>query len=317
VAQPATHHTEHQIRLQAPPEIAYRTIADVARWPYTFTPTIHAERLEGDDREELIRIWALANGEVKTWISRRQLDPVARRVEFRQEESQHPVAAMSGIWALKPLSARETLVTLTHDYQAVDDDPEAVRWIRDAVDSNSRAELDKLRQAVEGTQEQAELLLSFEDSVDVDGTRADVYDFLNRAERWPERLPHVARLELREDTPGIQVMQMDTKAADGSVHSTRSIRVCFPESRIVYKQTTLPALMSAHVGEWRLTGRADGGLTVTAKHVVLLKRSAITEVLGEGTTVRKAREFVQRALSGNSTTTLLHAKTYAEARRHG
>jgi len=32
---------------------------------------------------------------------------------------------------------------------------------------------------------------------------------------------------------------MDTVSPNGSAHTTKSYRVCFPHDRIVYKQTTL------------------------------------------------------------------------------
>ncbi|MEU7909515.1 aromatase/cyclase [Microbispora bryophytorum] len=316
MSQLATHHDEHAITVPAPAGAVYDVIADVTRWPFTFTPTVHAERLEQTGDEELIRLWALANDEVKTWTSRRVLDRAGHRVRFRQEVSQPPVAAMGGEWVLEPVSERETRVLLKHDFQAVGDDPAGVDWIRKAVDRNSLAELDRLKHAAEAAGDLAELTVSFEDSIRIDGGIDDVYEFLYAATEWPRRLPHVARLDLAEDVPGIQVMEMDTTAADGSVHTTKSVRVCFPDSRIVYKQTEVPALMSAHVGEWSL--RAEGGaVTAASRHTVMIKRDAVTAVLGEGATVRNARDFVRQALGGNSMTTLEHAKAFAESRGRG
>ena len=83
-----THLTTHAVRVRGSADAAYRLLADVSLWPQHFQPTVFAERVEGDDTDERIRIWAFANGEVRTWTSRRRLDPVARSVEFRQEVSQ-------------------------------------------------------------------------------------------------------------------------------------------------------------------------------------------------------------------------------------
>jgi ribosome-associated toxin RatA of RatAB toxin-antitoxin module len=313
----ATHHDEHRITVQAPPEVVYDVIADVRRWPYVFAPTVHAERIEHAAGEERIRLWALANGAVKTWTSRRELDRAGLRVRFAQEVSQPPVAEMRGEWILTPAGERTTDVVLTHDYRAERDDPGGTEWIREAVDRNSRAELENLRLATELVHDSDELAVTFEDSLRIDGARADVYDFLYAATRWPERLSHVARLDLREDTRNVQVMEMDTRGADGSVHTTRSIRICFPDDRIVYKQTEVPALMAAHVGEWRLTDEAGGAVTASSRHTVVIKREAVQPVLGAGSTVRKARGFVQRALSANSMATLQRARAFAQERRHG
>lgn len=315
--QSETQVVEHEITVAAAASAVYGLIADVAQWPRIFPPTIHVDTLERSEGEERIRIWATANDEVKNWTSRRTLDPVALRIEFRQEVSSPPVAAMGGTWIIEQLDAGQSRVRLLHDYRAIDDDPDALAWIDAAVDRNSRSELAALKrniEAVAGDQAPEDLLLSFEDTIHVAGRRQDVYDFLNEAQEWQERLPHVARVELTEDVPGLQVLEMDTRTKDGSTHTTRSVRVCFAPERIVYKQIGLPALMTLHTGFWRLV-EEDGGVAVTSQHTVVINPATVEGVLGAGADVARAREFVQTALSTNSRATLGYAKDYAEAHR--
>ncbi|WP_069814237.1 aromatase/cyclase [Streptomyces sp. TP-A0874] len=302
---------EHEITVRAPADAVYRLIAEVENWPRVFPPTIHVDQVEQHGSEERIRIWATANGEAKNWTSRRTLDPAARRIGFRQEVSAAPVAAMGGAWIIETLSAEESRIRLLHDYRAVDDDPEALAWIDRAVDRNSRSELAALKTNVELATAAEELLLSFEDTVRVSGSAKDIYDFLNEARLWSERLPHVARVQLREDTPGLQVLRMDTRAKDGSTHTTESVRVCFPHHRIVYKQTTLPALMTLHTGIWRLSEDPEG-VTVTSQHTVVINTENIPKVLGARAGVAEARAFLRDALGTNSLATLGHAREYAE-----
>ncbi len=105
---------------------------------------------------------------------------------------------------------------------------------------------------------------------------------------------------------------MDTVTPDGAAHTTASVRVCFPGTRIVHKQTRLPALMAAHTGEWRLTA-VRGGVAVASAHTVVLREEAVPDVLGAGATVADARAYVREALSANSRITLERAKAFAEA----
>lgn len=304
---------EHEISVAAPAETVYRLIAEVENWPRIFPPTIHVEHVERGEREERIQIWATANGEAKNWTSRRVLDPGRLRIEFRQEVSTHPVAAMGGTWVIEPLSATESRIRLLHDYRAVDDDPESLAWIDEAVDRNSRSELAALRTNVERVHAEAELTFSFEDSVEIAGAAKDVYDFIDEAHLWSERLPHVATVRLTEDTPGLQTLEMDTRAKDGSVHTTKSYRVTFPHHRIAYKQVTLPALMTLHTGYWTFTETATG-VTASSQHTVTLNTDNIARILGPDATVADARAYVHNALSTNSRATLGHAKAHAEAR---
>ncbi|GLU48672.1 aromatase/cyclase [Nocardiopsis ansamitocini] len=308
------HEVEHEITIAAPAVDVYRLIADVENWPRIFPPTVHVDHLERSSTEERIRIWATAGGAAKNWTSHRTLLPDELRIDFRQEVSAPPVAAMAGTWLIEPRSANESRVRLLHDYRAVDDDASHLAWIDQAVDHNSRSELAALKTNVELDVSAKDLLLSFEDTVHVAGAAKDLYDFVNEAHLWTERLPHVARVDLEEETPGLQTLEMDTRTKDGSTHTTKSIRVCFPHHRISYKQITLPALMSLHTGYWLFEETADG-VTATSQHTVAIKREAVAEVLGTGAKISDARSYIRDALGANSRATLGHAKTYAERDR--
>ncbi|MFI7601229.1 aromatase/cyclase [Actinoplanes sp. NPDC049681] len=314
MAEPGSREVEHEITVEAPARTVYRLIAEVENWPRIFPPTIYVDHLSRGEREERIRIWATANGEAKNWTSHRTLDPDALRVTFRQEVSAPPVAAMGGSWIIEALSETSSRIRLLHDYRAVDDDPAGLAWIEQAVDRNSRAELASLKTTVELAHADTELTFSFEDTVRIAGAAKDVYDFINEADRWPERLPHVARVGFTEETPGLQTLEMDTRARDGSTHTTKSYRVTFAPRRIAYKQVTLPALMTLHTGIWTFAEDGDG-VAATSQHTVVLNAGNIEAVLGPEATVADAREYVRGALSTNSRATLEHAKAYAEARR--
>ncbi|MFJ4014367.1 aromatase/cyclase [Streptomyces sp. NPDC090026] len=305
---------EHEITVSAPASEVYRLIADVENWPRIFPPTIYVDHVERSGDEELIRIWATANGEAKNWTSRRHLDPEAMRITFRQQVSTPPVATMGGTWIIEALSEIESRVRLQHDYTAVDDDPAGLAWIEEAVDRNSRSELAALRTNVELATASEELTFSFEDTVEIAGAAKDVYDFINEAGLWSERLPHVATVRLSEESPGLQTLEMDTRAKDGSVHTTKSYRVCLEGERIAYKQTTLPALMNLHTGLWTFR-ETDAGTLATSQHTVVIRAENIGRILGPEADVAQAKEYVRSALSTNSRATLGHAKDYAEARR--
>ncbi|TCK22091.1 aromatase/cyclase [Pseudonocardia endophytica] len=317
---PTTRETEHEVLVDAPPVDVYRIVVDVERWPEIFHPTVHVEVVEretgpdGSARSERIRIWATANGTAKTWTSRRTLDPDARRITFRQEVSQPPVGGMGGAWIVEDAGGGRSRVRLLHDYHAAGDDPADLQWIDQAVDRNSRVELEALRSHLERATSAPELLFTFEDSVEVGGAGRDVYDFINEAQLWDERLPHVAKVSLEEDTPGLQLLAMDTRTKDGSTHTTESVRVCRPHSRIVYKQTRVPPLMTLHTGEWQIADRPGGRVSVTSRHTVRINEEKIADVLGAQAGVGDARDYLRRALGGNSLATLELAQRYAESR---
>ncbi|WP_329297198.1 aromatase/cyclase [Streptomyces sp. NBC_00659] len=306
------HRTSHDVEIAAPAAVVYGLVSDAVQWPLFFPPNVHVQRLESDGTDERLRMWATANDTVKSWTSRRRLDPAGRRIDFRQEVPASPLTAMGGSWIVEERGGSSRLVLL-HDFTVDQDRPEDVEWVERATDTNSRAELGRVRDLAERWTRLDALVLSFEDSVRVKGPGRPVYDFLHRVADWPRLVPHVDRLDLAEDIPGVQVMAMDTRTADGSVHTTKSVRVCFPDTlRIVYKQTATPALMDAHTGAWSVVPD-ESGVIVTSRHSVVLREEAIRPVLGEDASVEQARRYVREALGRNSTATLNLAKQYAES----
>lgn len=312
--QPRTHTMEHTRVVHASPEVLYQLVADVTRWPVIFGPSLHVRHLQRDPAYERFQLWALVGGQVKNWTSRRTLDASGLCITFEQERSQAPIVSMGGTWSFRALPGGRTQVVLEHHFSA--DGQRVIDWIADAVDRNSEDELAALGGIAELGVPVAEIIDTFEDTVRLAGSAVDAYTFINRADEWPDRLPHVRRVLLREEQPGMQHMEMDTVTADGSAHTTKSVRICFPAEQIVYKQLVPPAVLLGHSGVWHFAdvpGDPDSAV-VTARHTVAINPVAAREVLGADSTLADARRYLREALGGNGRATLAHAGSYAESR---
>ncbi|WP_229907592.1 aromatase/cyclase [Amycolatopsis oliviviridis] len=300
----------HTRVIAAPPDEVYRVAADVALWPVVFGPTVHVHHLEREERAERFQLWAVVAGEVATWISRRELDPVTRRIEFRQEHSRPPIAGMSGTWSFKPHRDGGTEAVLDHRFAVTD--TSARETILAAVDRNSTEELAALGRITELGHPVDEVVSTFSDTVVLDGDIDDVYDFVYRSDLWPERLPHVARVELTEAGDGVQHMEMDTVTADGSAHTTRSIRICQPGESISYTQLLPPTMLLGHSGRWTFR-RAGRGVEATATHTVAIDPAAARAQLGENSTLAEARAYLRENLGANGRATLTRAGAVVES----
>ena len=290
----------HTVRVAAPPRQVYQLIAETARWPQIFEPTVHVERLGGSAATDRVRLWQLIDSEVRCVDSHRELNPRRLQVRFRRENTPPPTASMGGLWLVVPKSSG-SLVVLDHYYRVVDDDPADTRWLAEMVDHLSVTLLCGLRDAAEQGSALDRLVLSCSDSVDIGGDPRDVYDFLARAQDWPQRLPYVDRLLMDEDVPDIQHLECDVRLPNGSERSTSMVRVCFPETQIVYKHVTPPAIMRAHTGSYSV---------VTLPHAVRAT-AAHTVVLHDESTM----DTVRQVLRDLSLAALGRAKQFAEARR--
>lgn len=303
---PAVHRREHTVTVNAPAEALYALVADVARWPTVFEPTVHVRHMAREGRTERFEIWAEVNGTIAHWRSRRVLDPQRLYVSFRQEHSRPPVTAMSGGWLFRQLDEGRTKIVLRHRFTVENDDPVAVARTEEALDRNSARELGALAALAETGHPVDDLVFSFTDVIPLQGTPGESYAFIERADLWPDLLPHVARVELTEPEPGVQWLEMDTVTADGSTHTTRSARICREPEWIAYKQQRTPRLLSGHSGEWTFA-QTQNGPVATARHTVAIDPACINEVLGPNATLADARAYIRDVLGRNSLATLSHA----------
>lgn len=302
--------TTHNIQVAAPAGVVYALIADAVKWPLYCSANVHVERMESDGERERLRKWLLIDGQLKTWIAWRHLDPVERRIEFCQEPPACPPDSLGGELSVRRAGLNDSELVLLY-HSTVEDLPDETEWIERATEEVSRAQLANLKSFAERWTSLDDLVLSFEDSVRVNGPAELVYDFLYRAGDWPELVPHVIRVDLTEDAPGVQRMSMDALAEHGSC-STESVRICFPHAgRIIYKQTVTPALLAAHIGEWSVIPD-ETGVTVVAQHSVVLSEENIPAALGEQAGLAQARRHVRQMLGRSSLALLGRAKQHAE-----
>lgn len=306
----------------APAGRAYGLVTDVTRWPLLFAPCLHVDLLDGGQDGDRFRMWVLSGDSVRSWTSVRRADDANLRVSFRQEQPAPPLSAAAGTWHFEASSGEEpTRITLTNAYALTDPaDTRTEAFLAQALERHNSEEVAAVRYWAERPEDLGDLLFSFTDEVEIDGPADAVHAFLHRADLWPERLPHVTRLDL-ETAPATrdgedverQTLEMDTLSPDGSVHTSRSVRLCFAGERIVFQQTSVPRPLRAHGGVWTVV--PDGDRTrVSIRHDVALDPEAVESVLGAGTTPARARATVQELLRRNSLQTLERAGAYAAER---
>ncbi|MFI8324541.1 aromatase/cyclase [Streptomyces sp. NPDC085529] len=304
------HSALDEVVVGAPAELVRSLVEDVVGWTQLYGPAVHAEILQDGGAEQLIQHWAVADRHsVRTWKVRRTR--AADRISFVHEEPEAPFASLAGEWTFREQDGK-TLVTLRHDYTLLAAEEAGKDAVAAKLHAGNQDYLGVLQHAAENHEELDRLIISFEDPLFIAGDLKDVYDYLWEADKWEERIPHIAKLDLEEPAPGVQFFDMDTSTPDGSSHRTRSVRITVEPHIIVYKQTELPVLLDGHTGHWKFTQTPEG-VIAEARHTATIKPSAL-HILGEGTTVQDARNYLRRVLSANSVSNLRLAKAYAEER---
>ncbi|MFF3019903.1 SRPBCC family protein [Streptomyces sp. NPDC057939] len=305
------HRMSHAVDAAAPAAVLYALVADTTQWPLFLPDSIHVERLDFDGTTDRHYQWAFVDGTPQPSLWRRTLDARRRRVEFREERSGGPVTTTGGSWSVEELAPGWSRLTWQQDViVTAERAADAERLLASARAAGCTA-LNRLRTAAEGWRRLDATALSFEESVRVQGPAEPVYEFLYGVGSWPGRVPHVVRAEVTEDSPGVQRTTLVNLAGDGTAYTTESVRVCFPAAgRILFKQLRPHALLSAHTGEWSVEPDATG-VTVVARHDVLLDEGAVERVLGPDADLARARRYVREELGAESRATLGPAQQHA------
>lgn len=306
----------HILSCTAPPSVLYDLVADVSRWPAILNPVIHVQHFGWSGQTERYRVWALVGDQVCSWGSQRTLDPEGGCITGEREHDRLPVTSMVGRWEFRPLDGGGSRVELRHWFTSDGSSADRDRIIA-AIDDNSTRDLAALCRLATLGHPVGELVFSFSDQVRLPVSAAEAYSFISRADMWPEVLPHVSRVVLTEPQPGVQDMEMDSVTADGRVHATRSLRLCFPNERIVYKQILPPQLLLGHCGAWDFA-EDDGRTVVTARHTVAINPVSVAEVLGPDHSLADARDYLRDVLGASSRATLervgsAHLRTAGQA----
>lgn len=308
-----TYATDEHSVVAAPLETIRELVLDVTGWTQLHRTAVHAEVLERNADEELIQHWSVVDDHtVRTWVARRWWENDGRRLVFVHDPADAPFVDVRGELRFERRVGGATAITMRHEFSLPEADVGVAERKLDLMRRGSLAYLETLKYAAENRAELTQLIVDFEDPLFVAGSIEDAYTYLYEADKWPERIPHVVRLVLEEREPNIQFFDMDTVSSDGSEHTTRSVRICLPHNKIVYKQIQPPKTLDAHTGHWLFTPTPEG-IVVSARHTATIRPDGL-HLLGDGTTVPDARKYLRRVLSANSLGNLHLTKSYAEER---
>lgn len=318
------HRTRHSIKVAAEAGAVYGLLADSVGRSLYCPAVLHVERLDFDGTRERLRAWQDVGGHLRSSFWTREQYPHERRIAFQELRPAAPVESMGGEWTVEDSPGGGSVVTVRHAFTVIGDHGDEAAEVARATSRGARDELESLRRVAESHEGLDDLLLTFEESVWVNGPGELVYDFLYRAADWPEVLPHVQDLQVTEPSPGVQVLDYGTVLTDGAVRTTGSARLCFPHAgRIVFKETSPPTPVAAHTGEWSVLPD-EHGVRVVARHSLLLDDDAVRTLpgtgvyaLGHGSRPRSravlARHCLRESVGGTSLATLEQAKRHAES----
>ncbi|MFE1790000.1 SRPBCC family protein [Streptomyces sp. NPDC059525] len=302
------HRLSYAVDAAAPAGALYALVADTAPWPLFLPDTVHTERLDFDGTVERYSHWTGTDGHPRRSLWRRALDAGRRRVDFREERPAGPVTGASGSWRVEELAPGWSRLVLEQDL-TVAEGTGAERVLAEAG-ARGRAAADGLRAVAERWRRLDGLLVSFEESVRIQGPAEPVHAFLYEVGAWTGRVAHVAEAEVVEDRPGVQRVRLVSLAEDGTPYPTEEVRVCFPAAgRIVFKRSRPHPLLVAHAGEWSVEPD-PAGVTVVCRNDVLLDESAVERVLGPGADLERARRYVREVLGRESRAVLGPAGEY-------
>ena len=92
----------------------------------------------------------------------------------------------------------------------------------------------------------------------------EAYRSIYEMDKWPDKLPHVKRIETLYNDGTYQEFLMDVQSDTGMIQ-VRSIRRCIPEEGITFFQPNPPKFLKHHCGGWSFH-KTDSGCCVKTWH---------------------------------------------------
>lgn len=135
-----------------------------------------------------------------------------------------------------------------------------------------------------------------------------VYEYCWNATLWPKITPHVREIEIFDQSAEGHRMRM-TVENEGKLYKVESTRTTVPCRRISYKQTTPPAFLSDHSGEWEFSA-VDQETCVQLTHHFVAKDTAAA-MLGVPDSV-DLESYIGERLTRNGLLTLSAIKAALE-----
>jgi aromatase len=312
------HRTERDTVVAAPAPDILALLSAVADWPLLLARIVHVEPLALDGSARLAHVWGLSPRGIDDWVCRVLADPNAGALHVAHVVARPPASALSARWHAAPIDKGHSRLTLTHEFEAIADDPHAVRLLDGLFGATAESDLASLRDAAEIHAAHPGCRFTFGERVPLErGDSADAaFDFLSRPEKWPENLPGIASVALREEQPGTQWLEVGVKEPDGSVRAELTARVCFPRRRLIVQKDVRPrVLLFSHTSSFSVERRA-AGTALSCRHTVVLDPGAVAFALGPEATLADASDKVRRVVSAESLVTLRRA-ALAARRGHG
>lgn len=254
----------------APARRVYELLTGLETWPRLFPWILHTESLERDGHDDIVRYWGITDQEtIRTWVSRRRLNPGALRMEFEQQGAVGEVARLGGSWSFGARPDGGTRVEAVHEFELAEDAPMGPGDMAAVFHGRTRAQLARLTECAEGLAELDRRTLSFSGTLSVAADPAEVYRVLADPRRWPELVPGVVRARTEDKAPGVHFLESAERDADGELHTGRAARLLLPPHKVVFKSLTMSAGLAQHAGHW-LVAPAPQGATVTLAQAVVL-----------------------------------------------
>lgn len=109
-------HTEHTITIDAATETVWEILVDVEGYARIFPPTREVEIIEETSEYQIARLVVDVNGEIQSWVSRRDINAKRKVIAYRQLKNAPLIGHMGGEWRALPLGNGTTQLVLTHDF---------------------------------------------------------------------------------------------------------------------------------------------------------------------------------------------------------
>ncbi|MCH9717110.1 MAG: hypothetical protein K0U29_01280 [Gammaproteobacteria bacterium] len=317
------HTQSNHIICNAPRGVVYEIIRNSSCWPRIFEPCISVKVKYRSTEYEQILIKALVNNVEMSWESKRTFLNSIYSIESEMLNPMPLVKSMHTNWNVFSINDQQSVLLLEHNYHIADDvkhcvegvdtKAQAVEFLKEAIDSNSRKELSNIKTISEkiANTDSGEMVWDTHHSTVCNSNAQDIYKVITNIELWPEIFDACEKATVLKSNGNTDIVFIQANDK-GNIMEWETHRTYHDDIFKVdfHLPKPMPFLKNMS-GTWRVVPLSDQkSLLSVNRHFELL--DDVSNIREDIKSVAEAKSYISNFIEENAENEMISLKSFVE-----
>lgn len=317
------HAESNSIIIDVEAKDVYKIICESINWPEIFEPCIAVKIINRYENAEHIEVTAYVNGLEMTWESHRIFLKEIFGINSKISKPMKLVKSMDTFWRVIQINAEQCLLVLEHIFEicdeisnlvnGVDTQENALKFIKQAIYTNSTKELRNIKESAELFQKKqsVELKWSTFHTISCLAPASEVYKIIKDVNFWPQIFESCISARVIKKNENIELVRIEAIQNDATI-AWETKRIYFHDIfRIDFELPTPMPFLKSMNGQWRVIPiEKNLCLINVVRNFELLEN--VTGIRANINTLEEASDFIKKFIAQNADNEMQSIKSFVE-----